>query len=171
MSEAKYLDPESTQTLRDAINELKRLEGVNDAEMSLAPELAGDIAVHDAIHVIFGCRTGLHDELAAHVWTALGTTYQARDMARVNMHNDHREVLRRIGHSQLLRTWITQLSMVAKIAYRAHRMTERFPAHRFDQFLDQRLVDIRRKFNIRIAVSNDPSDRTGAGLRSIKIPA
>lgn len=88
MTVPQYLNPNSTQTLREAIAELRDLEGGEDAAANIAPELLPDLEIHDVIHVLFGCSTDLANEVMAHLWTVFGTTYPVQDMVRVNTHQE-----------------------------------------------------------------------------------
>lgn len=83
MTVPQYLDPNSTQTLREAIADLRDLEGAEDVTANIAPELLSDLEIHDVIHVLFGCGADLANKVMAHIWTVFGTTYPVQDMARV----------------------------------------------------------------------------------------
>jgi hypothetical protein len=163
----EYLNPLSSQTLFNAICELRQAEGIeHDASESFAPELLDDIDSHDAIHVLFACPTNLSGEVVAHIWTLFGTDTSIQDMHRVNVHEDHRSVLREIGHFRLLRMWISSMPLVFRALYGVMRMRQRFPASRFAEFLDHRLVDIRSEY--RIVLQPLPSNghsTQGAALR------
>ncbi|MBY0507810.1 MAG: hypothetical protein K2X03_28110 [Bryobacteraceae bacterium] len=165
-----YLNQHSMQTLRAALAELRAAEGIeNDAAAQVAPELANDLDVHDAIHVIFGCSTDVGGEVLAHVWTLLGTTAKMRDLHRVMSHADHREALARIGHRSLLRKWITTLPLIAATAYRASRMTRRLPVDHLPSLLDRPLDEIRRSFGIRIPRrDHTPVSSAGAAVRHVR---
>ncbi|MEM7305062.1 MAG: hypothetical protein AAF682_00260 [Planctomycetota bacterium] len=171
MQSPNYLDPESELTLAQAVAELRRAEEPgDDASETLAPELAGDIDIHDAIHAMFGCTTDLRGEILAHVWTLFGTTTSARAMVRVNLHRDHREVLTKIGHRKLLGTWLRNLPRILGTALRAARMTRRWPADRFEEDLDRRLVELRREYGVRLTRHAPGGARpSGAGLRRVAL--
>jgi hypothetical protein len=168
-----HLRPDSTQTLREGIAELRRAEGAGtDAAETFAPELKRDIDAHDAIHVLFACPTSLVGEIIAHVWTVFGTTARMADMHRVNAHGDHRAVLAQIGHGRLLRTWLRSLPRILAAICSARRMKRRWPVEQWESFLDQRLCDLRRDFGIRLpkpsASPPAPGRAGGAALRTIR---
>lgn len=179
MKTRNYLEPHSTQTLREGIAELRRVEGADaDAAEHFAPELLHDIDTHDAIHVLFACPTTLAGEIIAHVWTAFGTTASLHDMHRVNAHRDHRAVLAQIGHARLLRTWLKNLPRIVTTLLNSHRMTCRWPVEEMSASLDRRLCDLRAKFGIRLpkpprAVVRADESSGGAALRTIrkKVPS
>lgn len=169
----RYLEPSSTQTLREGVMELRRAEtSESDAAETFAPELKHDIDVHDAIHVLFACPTTLTGEIIAHVWTAFGTTASIADMHRVNRHGDHRAVLAQIGHRRLLRTWLRTVPRIITTFRDARRMTRRWPVEEMGSFFDRRLCDIRGEFGIRLPGPPSHPDRqdrgAGAALRSIR---
>lgn len=166
----EYTDPRSTQTLREGIQALRGAEGIgNDAAENVAPELAQDIDMHDAIHVLFGCSTSLSSEIIAHVWTAFGTTTKAENMRRVNQHSDHRQVLAKIGHRRLLKAWLRSLPQIIMTIFQAMRMKRRWPAESYEEYLDLPLCDIRRSFGIRLSKTNRSGSSTaGAALRHIR---
>lgn len=167
----KYLQPESFQTLREGINELRAAESQDtDAAEIFAAELKDDIDSHDAIHVLFACPTTLEGEIAAHVWTAFGTTAKLADMHRVNAHNDHRTVLRQIGHRRLLWTWLKILPRILVTICNAQRMKRRWPVEETLSFLDRHLCDIRKDSGIRLPAASALETRRpgGAALRNIR---
>ena len=80
----RYLSQDCPMTLREGIEELRKAEGAaEDASTKVSAELSRDLGIHDAIHVLFGCRTDLAGEVVAHVWTVFGTTARIRDLHRV----------------------------------------------------------------------------------------
>ena len=170
MNELMYLRPESQQTLREAIWELRQAEGAEgDAAETVSPELLNDIEVHDAIHVVFACPTNLTGEILAHIWTALGTTLEMKEMHRVNMHSDHKTVLREIGHARLLRAWLRSIPRIIGVLWRVFIMKRPWPADRFEQYLEVSLWQIRTEFNIRVyEVKGEHTASGGAALRSVR---
>jgi membrane-bound lytic murein transglycosylase MltF len=138
-------------TLREGIAELRGAEGAEgDAANQVAPELARDLDVHDAIHVLFACPTSVAGEVIAHVWTLFGTTAKLADLHRVNAHQDHRKVLAQIGHWKLVKAWVRSLPRIVGTFRRTGRMARRWPVEQMEVFLDRPLVDIRREFGIQL---------------------
>lgn len=168
----EYLNPRSRQTLREGVLELRAAEGADgDAADNVAADLIDDIDVHDAIHVLFACSTDLTGEIIAHAWTLFGTTMELRDMRRVNMHEDHRAVLARIGHRHLLGMWLRTVPGIAATVTRALRMKRRWPAEEYTEYLDMRLCDIRAAFGIKlpeVPLRGHRSGPAGAALRNVR---
>lgn len=168
----RYLDPTTTMTLGDGIRELRAAEGADgDAVENVAPDLVPDIDLHDAIHVLFACPTNLAGEISAHIWAVFGTTMRMREMHRVNMHQDHRQVLADIGHARLLKTWFKNIPHLIATFYRSLRMTRKWPASNFSDYLDVPLDELRNEFNIRLPNrrhSSNSRGSAGAALRHIR---
>ena len=157
----RYLDPSATITLHEGIRELRDAEGADgDAVENVAPELIPDLEIHDAIHVLFACGTDLTGEISAHIWTLFGTDLPIKEMHRVNMHQDHRQVLADIGHRKLLVRWLRNIPHLFATIWRSLRMTRKWPAKDYAQYLDTPLIELRDQFNIRL-----PAQRTGKQTR------
>lgn len=166
MSRLRYIDPQSSQTLREGVLEARVAEGAEDAVGNVSSDLVQDIHAHDAIHVLFGCSTDLRGEILAHVWTVFGTTMTMADMHRVNRHADHRQALKEIGYRRLLRTWATTLPLIVITVVSAWRMRRRWVADDFEQHLDQSLETLRAEYGIRLTRHRAGAvGRGGAWLR------
>ena len=126
MSKLRYMEPDTNQTLLEAIDELRVAEGAdNDAAEHIAAELRDDIELHDVIHTVFACPTNLKGEILAHLWSVFGTTLTMKQMHRVTSHQDHKAVLSKIGHARLLKTWIGNISNMARVVHRARKMNRK----------------------------------------------
>lgn len=162
-----YLYPNSDQTLREALQELRAAEGVDhDATQQVAAELRNDLDLHDAIHALFGCPTSVAGEVLAHVWTLVGTTARLSDLHRVVSHRDHRQALAEIGHAHLLKMWAITLPRIAFTLWRAVRMTKRIRVEDLPLMLDRSLAEIRAEYGIKISGPID-GPRRGALVRKI----
>ncbi|MDA0659852.1 MAG: hypothetical protein O3C60_13550 [Planctomycetota bacterium] len=159
-------------TLGDGIRELRTAEGADsDAGENVAPDLVPDIDIHDSIHVLFACPTNLAGEISAHLWTIFGTTVRLREMRRVNMHQDHRQVLADIGHAKLVKTWFKNIPHLIATFYCSMRMTRKWPASDYSDYLDVPLDELRKEFNICLPNRRGTSvsrGRAGAGLRHVR---
>ncbi|WP_212666734.1 hypothetical protein [Acaryochloris marina] len=128
----EYMRPNTCITLREGIQELRKSEGLEN----VTPDLVDILDVHDAIHVLFACPTNLTGEISAHIWKIFGTTMKMADMHRVNRHEDHRQVLAKIGHSKLIRTWFKSIPYIVATLFRSFRMKRRWPAGDYALFMD-----------------------------------
>lgn len=147
----KYMEADSQQTLREGIIELRKAEMENDEAEQVSLDLSDDIDEHDAIHVLFACRTDLKGEILAHVWSLFGTTMKMHQMRRVNAHDDHKRALRQIGHLKLLITWGRNLPMIVTTIIRAKRMHKKFPVGKYTRYLEYPMCDIRAEFGIQLS--------------------
>ncbi len=97
---------------------------------------------HDAVHVIFGLGTSVEDEIAAHVWMALGTTAKISEMHKAVANAEHKKVLSAIGHLTLARTWLTTLPRILKIAFATMRMKKKIAFEELASLRDMQLAEI-----------------------------
>jgi hypothetical protein len=59
----RYLDKNSIQTLREGLAEYYALNSHVTSPETQPPEFAQILLAHDVGHVIYGCDTGMYDEL------------------------------------------------------------------------------------------------------------
>ena len=147
MTTLDYMHPDSTATMREAIEELRAAEGA-EGDMSETGELTPKMQPHDAVHVLFGCGTNLFGEVRAHMWMLLGTTARMAEMHQTATSKDHRSVLKDIGYLQLLSIWLRAVPAFVTIAFRSRRMNSKWPIDELPAFLDRRLSDIRAEYRI-----------------------
>lgn len=105
---------------------------------------------HDAVHAIFGLGTSVPDEIAAHVWMALGTTARISEMHKAVASVEHRKVLSGIGHLKLAGTWLITLPRILMIAFAAVRMKKKIAFEELTRLKDMKLADIRAEHGVRI---------------------
>ncbi len=165
-----YINPSSSQTLLQGIQELRAAEGADgDATENVSEDLLNTIEVHDVIHVLFACPTNLSGEISAHVWTIFGTTMTVREMHSVNRHMDHKAVLKQIGHRKLVKRWLKAIPTLVGIFNRSRKMFKQWPANEFKVYLDRPLNEIRSEFNIKLPTpTSSEGNSGGAALRHIR---
>ena len=117
---------------------------------------------HDAVHVIFGLGTSIQDEIAAHVWMALGTTAKISEMHKAVANSEHRKVLSGIGHLKLVGTWLATLPRILMIAFATMRMKKKIAFEELAQLKEMRLSEIRAVHGVVLPVGRNP--RTGLRL-------
>ena len=112
--------------LSEAIDKL-RLEADPTGELTSAMSSVAKKAFeqHDAVHIIFNCGTSLRDEIAAHVWMALGTTAKISEMHKAVANQEHRQVLSGIGHFKLIGVWLTSLPRLFGILISTLQMSQK----------------------------------------------
>ncbi|MBX9945058.1 MAG: hypothetical protein K2Y40_13320 [Reyranella sp.] len=136
-------------TLGEAIARLRATDDPS-GEVTAAMNAAATHAFeqHDAVHVLFSCGTSVQDEIAAHVWMALGTTARLGEMHRAVASAEHRQVLSGIGHLRLVGIWVTSLPRILGIAFRALRMKKKVAFERLDELKGRSVVSIRQEHGI-----------------------
>jgi hypothetical protein len=97
---------------------------------------------HDAVHVIFGLGTSVQDEIAAHVWMALGTTAKISEMHKAVANAEHRKILSGIGHLKLVGTWFTILPRIFLIALATMRMKKKIAFEELASLKNMKLTEI-----------------------------
>jgi hypothetical protein len=129
--------------LSEAIDLLRRTD---DPESVIADSMNAVAALafeqHDAVHVIFGLGTSVQDEIAAHVWLALGTTAKISEMHKAVANAEHRKVLSGIGHLQLFGAWLTTLPRIIVIVSATMRMKKKIEFQRFADLKNMTLAEI-----------------------------
>lgn len=149
---SEYMRPDSTLTLRQAIEQLRREDAKErDVAPAVAPELARSMTAHDAVHVIFGCDTSDRGEAIAHAWMLLGTDVDRTELHHVMASRDHRRFAREVGHLRRLRSVLGALPAMARAAWRARRMHRRWGWSEYHHLLDTPLVEVRRRYGIIVA--------------------
>lgn len=158
MSKPSYLNPTSESTLREALAELNALEANVTADV-VSSTLAAALTAHDAVHVLFGCDITNHDEVLAHVWMLVGTDAAIKDLHRITQDDNHVRYAEGFAHGRRMLTVLAALPSILRVVMHARRMTKKWPFAQYDQYLDARLLDLRREFGIHIVSSRTTSNR------------
>jgi len=146
----EYAEQDSRQSLREGIAEYRtRNPGLLDPA-SLPPEVAALFRQHDAGHVVFGCDTSLRGETLIDTWTVVGTTAGVRGYLRYFRHPQVNQIFADVGYARIALESIRCLPDVLRVLVCSRRLATRWPWESYEQYLDQPLQEIRRRFNIRI---------------------
>jgi hypothetical protein len=138
----------STITLEQAIQELRQREEKNNIALKMSDEIPQTFEQHDAVHVLFGCRTTIEDEIAAHIWMLFGTTAKLGEMHRTVANQEHGNVLSNIGHLKLIGIWLVCLPRILSIIIKCSRMKKRLVLEELEKLKKQPLCEIRRQYDI-----------------------
>ena len=92
--------------------------------------------------------TSIQDEIAAHIWMALGTTAKISKIHKAVANAGYRKVLSGIGHLKLVGTWLTALPRILMIAVATMRM-KKIAFEELAQLKDMRLSEIRAVHGVR----------------------
>jgi hypothetical protein len=161
-----YVNKDSTQTLREGLQEYYALNPHVTPPETQPPEFAKILMAHDVGHVIYGCDTGMYDELRIlplFWWTSECTFQQFRQMRQNNasvidvMYDD---MIRDRGALWLYLNILKVLPLLIPdlvalwfktrdrngITFIARKY--RVPFLEFDPLLDRTLLDIRQEYNL-----------------------
>ncbi|MEO0407618.1 MAG: hypothetical protein AAF289_09735 [Cyanobacteria bacterium P01_A01_bin.135] len=151
-----YIDKRSTQTLREGLIEYYALNPHITDPATQPSDFGKILRAHDAGHVIYGCDTGMYDELKIlplFWWTSECTfrTYlkmknsPAVDVMYEDMIKD-KGVLRLYG--EILRVLPGVVLELIPIWFKTRNRQSLLPFLEFEPLLDRSLSDIRREFDL-----------------------
>ncbi len=144
---AQYLEPETNQSLGEAIAELRSLE--DDVSESISDsDLTKAMSGHDAVHVLFGCDITDRDEIVAHFWMLFGTDLTMQEMKDINAGNEHKDYARQVHQRHKIWRLPLLLPTAASVFRRSRRMRKKWPFHDYQKFLDRGLSGLRNEFGI-----------------------
>lgn len=162
----EYIRPGATLTLAEGLDEyygsrehLRTGRGMSDAAREF-------FRCHDAAHVVFGCSTELLDEGVVKLWSLFGTT-AGLSLLRAYRLPESQEIYSEISLGATVSTAVGMLRLAPITLWRCSRMTERWPWSRFEAYLDLPLVEIRRRYGIRVVA---PTQRDAAAARGPSQP-
>lgn len=152
----QYLDPQSRQTLRAGLAEYYAANPHVTQPDSQPSNFGQILAAHDALHVIYGCDTGMYDELRLlplSWWTSHCTFGEYLTMRRnpaVDVMYD--DMVREKGQlwlfgavAKVLPALLPHLFWLWK---KTRKVEKRLPFLEFEPLLDRSLLDIRKEFNL-----------------------
>lgn len=151
-----YLDKNSTQTLREGIAEYYACNPHITNPATQLADFAKILLAHDAGHVIYGCDTGMFDELKIlplFWWTSectFGTYLQMKDSPAVDVMYD--DMIREKGSLWLfgavLRVLPKLIPTLIPIWFKTRNRQHLLPFLNFEPLLDRSLLDIRTEFDL-----------------------
>jgi hypothetical protein len=151
-----YLDKNSTQTLRAGIAEYYAHNPHVTNPATQPSEFAKILLAHDAGHVIYGCDTGMFDELKIlplFWWTSectFGTYLQMKDSPAVDVMYD--DMIREKGslwlYGAVLRVLPKLIPTLIPIWFKTRNRQNLVPFLDFEPLLDRSLLDIRQEFDL-----------------------
>jgi hypothetical protein len=156
MSRPQYAAKNSTQTLREGLEEYYMLNPHLTSPDTQPPEFAKILRAHDAGHVIYGCDTGMYDELKIlplFWWTSECTFQQFRKMRNTPavdvMYDD---MIREKGvlwlYGEVFKVLPRLIPKLISLWARTRDRTQRVPFLEYEPLLDRPLLDIRQEFEL-----------------------
>ena len=151
-----YLDKNSTQTLRAGIAEYYACNPHVTNPATQPSEFAQILLAHDAGHVIYGCDTGMFDELKIlplFWWTSectFGTYLKMKDSPAVDVM--YEDMIREKGslwlYGAVLRVLPKLIPTLIPIWFKTRKRQKLVPFLNFEPLLDRSLLDIRTEFDL-----------------------
>ncbi|PZV14323.1 MAG: hypothetical protein DCF20_13065 [Pseudanabaena sp.] len=151
-----YKDKSSIQTLREGLEEYYAINPHLTPPDSQPPEFAKILLAHDVGHVIYGCDTGMYDELKIlplFWWTSECTFQKFREMRKTPavdvMYDD---MIQQNGvlwlYGNILRVLPPLMPELISIWVKTRNRNKRLPFLEFHPLLDRSLLDIRQEFDL-----------------------
>lgn len=151
-----YADKNSIQTLRSGLEEYYALNPHVTPPSTQPPEFAKILLAHDIGHVIYGCDTGMYDELKIlplFWWTSECTFQRYLEMKNTKavdvMYDD---MIKEKGTLWLYGTVLMVLPLLLpeliSIWFKTRKRQNRVPFLEFEPLLDRSLLDIRSEFDL-----------------------
>ena len=156
----KYQNQNSTQTLREAIEEYHRyLTHIGRQILTDDPEDLDPIwFYHDATHAIFGQDTTIEGEAALDFWVFFGTTFSWKLLKKYQQLPEIKDLSRAVV-SELGITFIPKLywrnkRVIWTVIRYTRRMKKKWPFELPLTLLDRRLIDLREEYGITVLTSD-----------------
>ncbi|AFY61211.1 hypothetical protein [Synechococcus sp. PCC 6312] len=152
------MDRNSTQTLQEGLEEYYVFNPHITPPSSQPPEFAKILLAHDVSHVIYGCDTGMYDELKILplFWWTSDCTFQRfcamrnRNTPAVDVMYD--DMTREKGafwlYGEVLKILPLLIPELISIWFKTRKREKRVPFLEFEPLLDQSLLNIRREFDL-----------------------
>jgi hypothetical protein len=155
-SRPQYASKTSTQTLREGLAEYYALNPHVTPPETQPPEFAKILLAHDVGHVIYGCDTGMYDELKIlplFWWTSECTFQEFRRMRNTPAVDVmYADMIRKKGmlwlYISILRVLVPLVPKLISIWFKTRDRQKRVPFLNFQSLLDRSLLDIRQEFNL-----------------------
>jgi hypothetical protein len=151
-----YMDRNSTQTLRQGLEEYYALNPHITPPETQPSEFARILRAHDVGHVIYACDTGMYDELKIlplFWWTSectFGTYLKMKDSPAVDVM--YADMIREKGvlwlYGAVLRVLPFLIPALIPIWFKTQKRQKRLPFLEFEPLLNRSLLEIRQEFDL-----------------------
>jgi hypothetical protein len=151
-----YADKTSTQTLREGLAEYYALNPNLTSPESQPPEFSAILRAHDVGHVIYGCDTGMYDELKIlplFWWTSectFGIFRKMRNTPAVDVM--YADMIQEKGllwlYGAVLKVLPPLMPVLLSLWFKTRNRTHRVPFLEFAPLLDRSLLDIRQEYDL-----------------------
>ena len=152
----RYTDKNSTQTLRQGLEEYYAVNSEFSHPSTQPPDFAKIMFAHDASHVIYGCDTDMYDELKILPLTFWTSDFKFRDYLRERKNPAvdvmYQDLIKRHGvlwlYSSILVVIPQVLPELISIWFKTRQRQRYVPFLNFEPLLDRSLLEIRTEFEI-----------------------
>ena len=152
----RYTDKNSTQTLRQGLEEYYAVNSDFSHPSTQPPDFAKIMYAHDASHVIYGCDTDMYDEIKILPLTFWTSDFKFRDYLRERQNPAvdvmYQDLIKRHGvlwlYSSILVVIPQLLPELISIWFKTRKRQNYVPFLHFEPLLDRSLLDIRQEFEI-----------------------
>ncbi|HAG82210.1 MAG TPA: hypothetical protein DCL61_13850 [Cyanobacteria bacterium UBA12227] len=152
----RYINKNSTQTLREGLAEYYALNPHVTPPETQPPEFAKILLAHDVGHVIYGCDTGMYDELKILplFWWTSECTFQTylkmKDSPAVDVMYDN--MIKEKGvlwlYGEVFKVLPLLIPELILIWFKTRKRHKRLPFLEFEPLLDRSLLEIRYEFEL-----------------------
>jgi hypothetical protein len=152
----RYLDKNSTQTLQEGLAEYYAFNPHVTSPATQQPEFAKVLQSHDIGHVVYGCDTGMYDELKLlplFWWTSECTFriyLQMKNSPAVDVM--YADMIKEKGvlwlYGAVLRVLPTLIPALIPIWFKTRNRQKLLPFLEFEPLLDRTLLDIRQEYDL-----------------------
>lgn len=151
-----YASKDSTQTLREGLAEYYALNPHITPPATQPPDFAKILEAHDVGHVIYGCDTGMYDELKIlplFWWTSECTFQRFRAMRNTPAVDVmYEDMIREKGvlwlYGEILKVIPPLVPELITIWFKTRNRPKRLPFLDFHPLLERSLLSIRQEFNL-----------------------
>ena len=152
----RYTDKNSTQTLREGLEEYYIVNSDFSHPSTQPPDFAKILFAHDASHVIYGCDTDMYDELKILPLTFWTSDFKFRDYLRERKNPAvdvmYEDLIKRHGVLWLVSSILIVIPQVLpeliSIWFKTRKRQRYVPFLNFEPLLDRSLLEIRTEFEI-----------------------
>lgn len=160
-----YTDKASTQTLREGLAEYYALNPHITPPETQPPEFAKILLAHDVGHVIYGCDTGMYDELKIlplFWWTSECTFQRFRQMRNTPAVDVmYEDMIREKGilwlYGSVLKVLPPLIPELVSLWFKTRDRKKRVPFLEFHPLLDRSLLAIRQEYDLLPLLSRSQS--------------
>lgn len=152
----RYMNKTSTQTLREGLAEYYALNPHVTDPATQPPDFARILRAHDVGHVIYGCDTGMFDELKILplFWWTSGCTFQTYLKMKNSPAVDvmYADMIKEKGafwlYGAVLRVLPGVILELIPIWFKTRHQQKLLPFLEFEPLLDRSLLEIRQEFDL-----------------------